>query len=187
LLDFFQITAIPFGGTALFNAQRGLPCQSPLGCDFFAQSLAVWRFFVKLLSNRCRASLITEGQDIDRAGDIPLPKFDGIAHFDFTGCFGSLRIDLDPAFAYFICGQGPGFVKTRRPEPFIDSDFVHKASFWANLSISGPNTAVFLPSSLVSGPQFVLAYGYNPEALPVGQPSVKDRTQQLIPNRLRKL
>jgi hypothetical protein len=47
--------------------------------------------------------------------------------------------------------------------------------------------AVFLPSSHGGWLYFGLVYGYNSEALSGGSPSVKDHTQQLIPNRLRKL
>jgi hypothetical protein len=51
----------------------------------------------------------------------------------------------------------------------------------------GLDWAVFLPSSRAWGLHFGFVYGYNSEALSGGSPSVKDRTQQLIPNRLRKL
>jgi hypothetical protein len=54
-----------------------------------------------------------------------LPGFDGVTHFDFSRGLDGLVIDGHTAFANFVCGQRPSFVKTGSPKPFIDSDFVH--------------------------------------------------------------
>jgi hypothetical protein len=38
-------------------------------------------------------------------------------------------VDRNTAFVDFICGQGAGFVKPSRPQPFVDAQFIHCGHF----------------------------------------------------------
>ena len=52
-----------------------------------------------------------------------------------------LAIDSDTPFVDFFGSQRAGFVKTRRPQPFVDSNFVHCCHFdrFARLPAAEPN------------------------------------------------
>ena len=128
---FFQFSAIAFGGSALLDAQGGLTGQAPLNAGFFSEGNAFWRFLVQSLGHGCGAPLVAEAENLECSGDVALSGADNVTHFDLSGGFGRLAIDFHPALANFIRGQGPRLVKPGGPQPFVDSDFVHKTPFWA--------------------------------------------------------
>jgi hypothetical protein len=153
--------------------------------EFVSEFKAVVRFFVQSLCGWCRTSLVANAQDLDRSGDVAVPCANHIAHFDLPRGFDGLIVDGHATFANFVCGQRPGFVKTGSPKPFIDSDFVHMLRILGGFEASCFNKHCFFSQ-------------LNPEGFPRSQPVViipgfakretaaQDRTQQLIPNRLRK-
>ena len=130
-LGFFQFSAIALGGAALLDAQCGLAGQAPLNAGFFSEGNAFRRFLVQSLGHGCGAPLVTEAENLEGSVDIALAGADDVTHFDLSGSFGRLAIDFHPALANFVCGQGPRLVKPGSPQPFVDSDFVHKTPFWA--------------------------------------------------------
>ena len=131
---FFQLASVALGGAALLNAQGGLPGETPLEAGFFSQRDAVWGLFIQRLRNGGRAPLVAQGQNQEGAGDDPLAGADRVADFDLARSFDRLTVHFDPALADFIGGQRPRLVKARRPKPFVDSDFVHKSPFWAEIA-----------------------------------------------------
>lgn len=134
LFGFFQFASIAFGGAALLDAQCRFSGQTSLNIGFFSQSNAFRGFFVQSLCNGGGAALVAQGQYLQSACDVALTGADHVSGFKLSGGFGRLAIDFDPAFANFICGQRAGLVKARSPKPFVDSDFVHKSPFWAEIA-----------------------------------------------------
>lgn len=130
-LGFFQFSAIALGGAALLDAQCGLAGQAPLNAGFFSEGNAFRRFLVQSLGHGCGAPLVAEAENPECSGDVALLSADDVANFDLAGGFGRLAIDFDSALANFVCGQGTRLVKPGSPQPFVDSDFVHKTPFWA--------------------------------------------------------
>ena len=130
-LGFFQFSAIALGGAALFDAQGGLAGQAPLNAGFFTQGNAFRCFLVQSLGHGRGSPLVAQAENHECSGDVALTGADNVANLDLAGGFGCLTIDFHAALANFVRGQGPRLVKPGGPEPFVDSDFVHKTPFWA--------------------------------------------------------
>ena len=130
-LGFFKFSAIALGGAALFDVQGGLAGQAPLNAGFFTQGNAFRRFLVQSLGHGRGSPLVAQAENHECSGDVALTGADNVANLDLAGGFGCLTIDFHAALANFVRGQGPRLVKPGGPEPFVDSDFVHKTPFWA--------------------------------------------------------
>lgn len=149
--------AITFAGAAIVLQCDGagwLGCQAVLLSQTLALGHALCGFLVKLLGHGRRATHGTQAHHPDGFGHIALAQGNGVAHTHFARGFGGRCIDRYTVFADLFHGQAAGFVKTRRPQPFIEShgrNFTHAhivvdACASRGLNVAGMAPSGFLPA-----------------------------------------
>ena len=121
----FQIAPIAFGRSALLLAQSGFARITLLQGQLGALFHAVGGFLVQLLGHGGGSPLGAQARNHHGALHRTLAQLNGVASFDLARGFGGLAIHRHPALVDVFTGQGAGFVKTGRPQPFVDAHFLH--------------------------------------------------------------
>src|SRR5690606_40701278 len=128
--DAIDFAAVAFGGAACGDVVGGLGGEAPAFGGGFSGYAAFVGFFIELLGNRRGTAHVAEPHDLYGHRHLAAPDGNQVTQFDFTRGFHQLPIDLHPAPADFISSQAAGFIETRCPQPFIETNLVaHVPSF----------------------------------------------------------